>query len=307
MDPLPQLLFSASVVVVCLLVFMFFAVVIAIPVFGFESLQCLRNGIDVGNPESITILKYFQTIQAIGLFIVSSLLLGYLFLGNSFEYLHLNKKVSASGILAVIILMIFILPFINLLSEWNSNMSLPGWMSGIEESMRNAEDNASRITEAFLNVKTIPALFFNIFMIALLPAIGEELLFRGVIQRIFTRMTCNTHWGIWISATLFSAIHFQFYGFVPRLFLGALFGYLLVWSGSMWLPVVGHFINNALAVIVSFLISNEMINPKFEEFGSTQDSSYAAVVGLLVVAVLLFLIKKENREKQLLCKKRAGT
>ena len=104
---------------------------------------------------------------------------------------------------------------------------------GIEKWMKDAEESAAEITKAFLDVKTIPGLVFNVFMIAFLPAVGEELLFRGIIQRIFTDMTKSHHWGIWISAILFSAMHFQFYGFVPRVLLGALFGYLLVWSGSI--------------------------------------------------------------------------
>ena len=146
----------------------------------------------------------------------------------------------------------------------------------------------SLITEAFLNVKTIPGLAFNIFMIAFLPAIGEELLFRGVIQRIFTNMTKNFHWGIWISAILFSALHMQFYGFVPRVLLGAIFGYLLVWSGSMWLPIVGHFLNNAFAVVGMYLINNNLLSPKLEEIGSNSDSYYMALLSLVLIVVFMF-------------------
>jgi len=132
-------------------------------------------------------------------------------------------------------------------------------------------------------------------MIALLPAIGEELLFRGVIQRIFIRWTKNSHWGIWIAAILFSALHMQFYGFIPRLLLGALFGYLLVWSGSMWLPIAAHFVNNAVAVIGMYMIDKGTINPEFEEIGSTGDSIYLSVISIAIVALLLWLIKREYK------------
>lgn len=96
-------------------------------------------------------------------------------------------------------------------------------------------------------------------LIALVPAIGEELLFRGVFQRLFTEWFRNIHWGIWISAILFSAIHFQFFGFLPRLFLGVIFGYLLELTSSMWVPIVAHFVNNLTGVIIAFFISPDSV------------------------------------------------
>ena len=115
-------------------------------------------------------------------------------------------------------------------------------------------------------------------------------------------MTKSTHWGIWISAILFSAMHMQFYGFVPRLLLGALFGYLLVWSGSIWLPFIGHFINNALAVIAMFLMNNGLINSDIEEYGSTQSSYYAAILSLMLVVFLLWQIKKQNAGNEIIAR-----
>jgi hypothetical protein len=133
-------------------------------------------------------------------------------------------------------------------------------------------------------------------MIAFLPAIGEELLFRGVIQRIFTSWTRNQHWGIWISAILFSALHMQFYGFIPRVFLGVLFGYLLVWSGSIWLPIIAHFINNAVAVVAMYLIDKGLLSQEIEEIGTTSDSYYMAAVSLLLIVVFMLMIKRQNSE-----------
>jgi len=299
MKPLPQLFFSAFVILVSFLAFLVLSFLIAWPVFGLDSMLSLPSLADLDNPESIVILKFFQTVQAIGLFILPPLILGYLFLGKPLSYLYLNKPFGGTTFLLVIVLMFAMSPFINFLGVWNSNMSLPEWMSGIEDWMRQTEEDAAQLTEAFLNVKTLPGLAFNIFMVAFLPAVGEELLFRGVIQKIFTRMTKNTHWGIWISAILFSAMHLQFYGFIPRALLGALFGYLLVWSGSMWLPVLGHFLNNAIAVIAMFFINKEVIDPGVEEFGSTTGSYYAAIISLGMIVLLLYLVKKENRGQQL--------
>lgn len=300
MKPFPQLLFSAFIILVSFLAFLALSLIIAIPLFGFNSILEMPNIGDLDNPGSIAILKYFQTVQALGLFILPTLILAYLFQGNIQKYLYLNKSASSSTFLLVAMLMLAMAPFINFLGEWNSNMSLPDWMTGVEQWMRNTEEDAARLTEAFLNVKTLPALAFNVFMVALLPAIGEEFLFRGVIQKIFTRMTKNTHWGIWISAILFSAMHMQFFGFIPRMLLGAVFGYLLVWSGSMWLPVLGHFLNNALAVIAMYFVNNGTIDPAVEDYGSTSGSYYAAILSVLIAALLLWQIKKQNAGSEII-------
>lgn len=283
------------------------AVIVAIPLFGIDAAMNIAGLSDFENPETIIVLKYFQTVQAIGLFIVPPILLGYLFQGNIRKYLYLNKSFNSSTLLLVVVLMLFMAPFINFVGELNNNMSFPGWLAGIERWMKSAEESAAEITEAFLNVKTIPGLAFNVFMIAFLPAVGEELLFRGVIQKIFTKMSQNHHWGIWISAILFSAMHFQFYGFVPRVLLGALFGYLLVWSGSMWLPILGHFLNNAIAVIAMFFINNKMLNPEYEEIGSTAESYYLAALSLGLTFVFLLMIKRQNIVNELANPKKSQT
>jgi membrane protease YdiL (CAAX protease family) len=297
MKPFPQLLFAAFVILVSFLVFLVLSLFIAIPFFGFDTFLNLSSIGDFSDPDNIVFLKYIQTVQAIGLFIVPPLILGYLFEGSIKNYLYLNRSFSSSTFLLVVVLMFALMPFINFTAELNSNLSLPPWMSGIEDWMRQSEEDAARLTEAFLHVNTIPGLAFNLFMVAFLPAIGEELLFRGVVQKIFTQMTRSHHWGIWISAILFSAMHMQFFGFVPRMLLGALFGYLLFWSGSMWLPMLGHFVNNAVGVIAMFMVNKGTINEEVEDFGSA--SYIASFISLAVLLLLLFLIKKENRNNQL--------
>lgn len=294
MKPFPQLLFGVFVILVSFLAFMVASLIIAVPVFGINSMLSIPTINDLNNPESIALLKYFQVIQAIGLFIVPPIILAWLYSGNIARYLHLNKTFSGSSLLLVFVLMIFAAPFINFIGELNNNMVFPDWLSGLESWMKNAEENAAELTEAFLNVKTIPGLAFNLFMIAFLPAIGEELLFRGFIQKVFTKLTKNHHWGIWISAILFSALHIQFYGFVPRVFLGALFGYMLVWSGSMWLPIIGHFLNNGIAVIAYFLINKNMLNADVENIGSTSNSYYLAALSFVLVIAFMWMLKRQN-------------
>lgn len=296
MKPFSQLMFALFVIIVCFLAFLVVSLVVAIPFFGVDSMLSIANISDFSDPETIKVLKYFQVVQSIGVFIIPPFILGWLFHGEIAGYLSLNKSVNFASVLLVLLLSFAASPFINFIGEMNANMHLPDWLSGLENWMKNAEENAAELTEAFLEVDSLGGLLFNIFMVAFLPAIGEELLFRGVIQRIFVNWTKSVHWGIWISAILFSALHMQFYGFVPRMFLGVLFGYLLVWSGSMWLPIIAHFINNAVAVVGMYMIDKKLLTPDIEEYGSTSDSYYMALISIVLITVFMLMIKQQNKE-----------
>jgi membrane protease YdiL (CAAX protease family) len=137
--------------------------------------------------------------------------------------------------------------------EWNASVTFPEIFKSIEVWARDKEDEAKIITE-FLTKFDSPVQFsIAMFVVAVLPAIGEEIVFRGLLQNEFYRNTKNIHLSIWISAVLFSAIHIQFFGFVPRMLLGAMFGYLYHWSGSLSMAILAHFINNAFSVIAIYL------------------------------------------------------
>jgi membrane protease YdiL (CAAX protease family) len=136
----------------------------------------------------------------------------------------------------------------------------------------------------------------NLLMIAILPAIGEELLFRGVLLRLFREWTKNVHVAIIITALLFSFIHFQFYGFLPRFLMGVLFGYLVYWSGSLWVSVIAHFVNNGTAVIVAWLGARYFPNLDFNTFGSTHNPWILVASGTITALVLLLLWIKRKKE-----------
>jgi hypothetical protein len=180
-------------------------------------------------------------------------------------------------------------PLINWMAELNSLMPAPEWM-------HDSEKEAAAITKIFLQMNGAGDFMINLLMIALIPAIGEELLFRGLFQPLFQKITNNPHLGIWLAAILFSALHMQFLGFFPRMFMGAAFGYLLLWSGSLWLPIVGHFINNAGAVFIAFLIQKNGISEEIETVGTGQEELHYVVVSGLLVAVLLYVVHKFEKD-----------
>jgi membrane protease YdiL (CAAX protease family) len=132
-------------------------------------------------------------------------------------------------------------------------------------------------------------------MIAVLAAVGDELIFRGLLQRLFQEWTRNVHLAVIISALIFSAFHLQFYGFFGRFVLGLILGYLFVWTGSLWVPIVVHFFNNAMAVIISFLDSRGVVDADLESFGTS--GNYMVIIGsfVLMIFTLLLIRYHENR------------
>lgn len=294
MKPFPQLMFSFFVIVVSVVVFSIVSIILAIPFFGMNS---LLNGLSpegMTTPEGLAMLKYFQVVQSIGIFIFPPLVLGYLFHGHIRQYLMIDRSASFNTYLYTGLSILVLIPLINFAGELNNQLSLPESMAGLEEWMRSKEESAKVLTEKFLHVETIPALLFNIFMVAILAALGEEFLFRGVIQRILTKMTRNHHWGIWITAILFSAVHIQFYGFLPRMLLGAMFGYMLVWTGTMWVPVLAHFVNNTMGVIGYYLMHKGLISDDVEQWGTGTEQYPLLILSLVLSSGLLYLIYRNT-------------
>ena len=296
--PYSKLLITVGIVLISTMAFTFIAMLASTLVFhiGIADLQSIIT--DFENPDAVNILKLIQTLTSLGSFVIPPLILAYLFSQKTGEYLFLKKNISAVNIFLVIVLMLAAVPLINFLADLNSKMTLPSFLAGLESWMKEKEAAAAGITKKFLEIKSVPELILNLGMIALIPALGEELLFRGIVQRIFSEWTKNSHAGIWISATLFSAMHLQFYGFIPRLLLGVMLGYMLVWSGSLWLPIIAHFFNNASAVIALFLYSKGSIPFDPDKIGTEESTSTYVIFSVLIFFSLLYVfyrgLKKGN-------------
>lgn len=235
------------------------------------------------------ILKYFQIIQTIGLFVVPSFVLARMFSNHPATFLGLSRKPSMISVVIVLVLIFTALPFINFLSHLNQSIPFPEYMKSLEEWLMDREKNAQELTFQFLEAKNAMQLFVNMVMIAVLPAIGEELLFRGILQKLFAGWFRNIHLGILIAAILFSAMHVQFYGFIPRLALGMLLGYLFFWSGSVWLPIIAHFINNASAVIYYFFQADQL--EQYSDYYGSFDMPVIMIIASIAVMIMCcFLI-----------------
>ena len=223
----------------------------------------------------IDAVKFIQMFSTIGLFIVPTLFYSYL---CDFD-LKLKLNFKRPTLLLVIAIMILINPFIAFIYEWNMSFNIPDWMLVFD-------DNAEKITKYFLKMNTLGDLFFNLLIIAIIPAVGEELLFRGYLQQKMTQWLGKPHVAIIVTAFLFSAIHMQFQGFLPRFALGLVLGYLFYWSNSLWLPIIAHFLNNAMAVTFAY--------PTFFNYDYFTENTtwHEAFFSFMAVGLLVFLLQK---------------
>lgn len=293
--PYSKLLITVGLVLLSTIIFTLISLVAAIFYFhvGIDDLQALIT--DSSNPNSLAALKLVQTFSSIGTFVVPPLILAHLFSQNRNEYLKLNKGISVADFLLVLIAMFASLPLINYLVELNEKMVLPQFLAGLESWMKEKESAATEITEKFLDVHSAGGLVMNVVIIALIPAIGEELMFRGILQRIFSEWFKSAFWGILVSSILFSALHMQFYGFLPRMMLGILLGYMFLWSGSLWLPIAAHFINNASAVIMIYFYRKGDINVDLDKVGAGSESTTELLISTLVFIAVLWLLYRKHR------------
>ncbi len=293
--PFVKLVFSAFIVISVFLITLVIGLVLAIPLFGLGLKELFDSLSNIAHPRYLDLLRYFQIVQSVGLFVIPPFILAWFFGGSVSGYLNMDRGISGRAAILTALLMLSAIPLINLLAWFNAQLSLPEALSGLEEWMKTTEETAETLIKRFLRVDTITGLFLNLVMIAVIPAVGEELLFRGIIQRLFSEWTRNHHLGIWIAAIIFSAMHLQFYGFLPRTVLGALFGYLLVWSGTMWVPVLAHFVNNAAAVFVYYFIHRNQLSEEIETIGAGEGDWIYALISMLVF--LFFIVAFYKRER----------
>lgn len=244
--------------------------------------------------ENTSFIYVFQFINQLGLFILAPLFYVFLFEKPSIGgYLKLNK-IPGILILFLSALTIYtLLPFINFLDGVNAQLSLPEAFSSIQHWMVAKEAQADQITAMLLNVSTFRGLMLNLFVVALMPALGEELLFRGVLQQLLQSWTKKTHLAVILTAVIFSAIHLQFFGFLPRLILGLLLGYLFVYTRSLWVPILVHFVNNASSVIIYYLNYNGNIKVSADHFGSWP-SVFGISSSLLITLVIIYFVKTKS-------------
>lgn len=233
-------------------------------------------------------MKIAQGLSSIFMFVVPPIVYYYVTRMKHQMYdLGFRKPANPWWLLLIGVVLMFIsLPVTNQLTRWNEAMSFGGVFEKLEEYLKMLEETAAATTEKMLNVDTIGGLLLNLLVIALIPAVGEELTFRGVLQQGLMRRVKSPHVAILFSAAIFSFIHFQFYGFLPRMFLGILLGYMFYITGSLWTSIAMHFVNNGTAVVLYYLNNKGIIDIDPEHFGEMQ-YSWLITISFVVTAALI--------------------
>lgn len=227
-----------------------------------------------------------SSLQALLAFALPSVAVAALESKRPLASLSLSRNPGWKPLLTTALIMVMSVWGMNQLVYWNEHLHLPQSMAGVEALFRGWEDASARITEAILSVTSVGGLLSGVLVIGIITGFGEEMFFRAGLQRLLGK-SLSHHWAIWIAAVVFSAVHFEFFGFVPRLLLGAFFGYLYYWSGSIWTAVFAHALNNSM-VVVSAWLQARGIGGDFDMIGVAEHGvSLDAVVSAVSVALCI--------------------
>lgn len=254
------------------------------------------SSVVIGDGFTVKGMRIFTVVQDLLVFILPAVLAAFVATRLPASLLTVNVKPRFFTVLMAIIVMITSLPAMEWLIELNNNLHLPESMSSLEESLRGMEDSASAGIGALSGSGSVGDLIMGILIIGILTGIAEEFFFRGALQNLFMTMPkVKKHFAIWAAAFIFSFMHFQFFGFIPRLLLGAYFGYLIWWTGSVWVPVIAHAFNNSLVVLLSWItmrngMAESVENAAAINFGSDWTT---IILSIAVTALGIIVLRRD--------------
>lgn len=242
-------------------------------------------------PESRAGMLTMALVQSVVAFIAPSLIAARLISRRPLEFLSLDNPPHWVSLLGVVVAFFVFLPALNQIIFWNANISFPRGMEVLEAVLKEMEERAQDMTGVMMNVTSTGGLIVNLLIVGLITAVGEEFFFRGTLQTAIGGKN-NYHGAIWLTAFIFSAFHMQIYGFIPRLLLGAWFGYLLYWTRSIYVPILAHLLNNGMVVYCSWLTARgSEIN--FDMIGVTE-YGFPVPAFISALASIFFIVYFKN-------------
>ena len=246
----------------------------------------LSSGIDSAILQKILI--YAQLAGAISCLIILPLLYIHFIKKDIQDTFYSFNQKDLFQFYGIAILITFAaIPLIGIIADWNKNMNLPESLSGLQLQMKELEEKAEELTKLIVGYNNAGEFLLVLLTVAIVPAIGEEIVFRGFVQNELINIIRNPHISILITAAIFSFIHFQFFGFFPRMLLGIILGYLYFWSGNITVSILMHFTNNAMAVIAMNMYKKGYLNVDLE---SAKDIPLESIfASILLCATLMYL------------------
>lgn len=248
-------------------------------------------------------LRMSQVIQAVLLFICPPVITAVIACRRPAQLLLLQRPGALINYVMVLVTLVVALPWMNYLVALNESLSLPEALAPLERAMKMMEDASAGTVNLILGGDTVGDLIMGLLVVAVAAGVGEEFFFRGGLQQLLLTGPFKRypHVAIWSTAVVFSAIHFQFYGFIPRLLLGAFLGYLAWWSGTIWLPVVAHTLNNAMVVASSWAVRRGLITSDIDNL-YTHPSSAVDIITIIASVILtvgaIYLLMKLIRRRK---------
>ena len=240
------------------------------------------------NEEFRNTLLIAQAANSIVLFILTPLFYLYFYEGLKTKTIFSgHQQINWQLLVITFAIVVVYMPISGLTAHFNESIEIPG---AFGEFAREMEDKLKELTLFMVDFESNAQFLLGLFVIAVVPGVGEELLFRGVIQNKIAKSSGNVHLAIWVTAFVFSAFHLQFYGFLPRMLLGGLFGYLYIWSGTLWVPMLAHFVNNGITLLMMYLY-----NQGVSEIDLDSAESYsitATVFSLILVTALIWYFRR---------------
>ena len=299
-DYLTQFLFSLLIVIGSWLFFQLFSMLTGGLIFNIKMGELGDLLTNLSNQKYVDYLKYIQAMSSIGMFVVSSFIIAFLFSNSPFGFLGLDIKPVLLISVLMLALAIIALPMNNFLGYFNAKLQLPEFLDGVQKYFEHKEEQGEKIMESFLGGATVGGLYVNLLIVAVIPAVGEELFFRGILQNILVRWTGNKHWGVIITGVAFALLHFQFLSLLPRIAQGILLGYLFLWTKSLWYPIMVHFVNNAVAVIFYHYYYQEKLSDGMETIGTPDANISMAAISIIGIGLILYSIKRISGEGQII-------
>lgn len=250
--------------------------------------------------QTATTMRIATLINDIIMFVMPPVICAVIYSYRPAEYLRVASAPGLTPIILAVGTMICSIPMMNMIIEWNEGLSLPSSLAAMESWMREAEQRAGDTVNTLMGGSSAGSLTLSILIVGVLAGFSEELFFRGGIQRLLVSGHVNPHVAIWVTAFLFSAIHLQFFGFFPRLLLGAFFGYLLYWTKNLWVPIVCHILNNSIVATVTWMTARgSATSGGLNEIGTAVSAHQLlwVTVSIIMTFMLLMTLKLKMRSR----------
>jgi uncharacterized protein len=278
MHPGVQFLLYGVILLFAIFVGSIIGVVVDMIIYGTNILNSVKD-LDIHAPHVVNALWIVQFAGMTMPILGTPIFFAYVVTDEPNSYLHTSFRFPWVLLVIGFGISLFAFPVIELLSNINHLIPLPSWLKWMD----NSEEN-EKIMAAMIDMKSIGDMIYDVLFIGLLTAVAEEFAFRGCLQTIFLRWTKNIHVAVWVTAIIFSAFHMEYFGFLPRVFLGAMFGYFVAWSGSIWTSVWGHFLNNGTIVVLTYLYES-----KHSKISPDDDHVFNYPLYIISFVIIVFL------------------